>query len=117
MGSSDFADSVEPDVVKALTAHIFSSAVRIDANQRSNMAVHLAILTLLIDAKIITIEEAASRIEQIPSVLPKAYQGEDVSMRLKWFTTWLRANAKQPPRQWNPVVIDGGLDNGKNSDP
>jgi hypothetical protein len=83
---------------------------RSDADRRAHVVVELAALTLLIDAKLATIEEAAQRIEQIQGKLLESYRAEDVSQRLKLITTWLRGHIRQPPGQWTPVVIEGGRD-------
>lgn len=82
---------------------------RSDANRRGHVVVELAILTMLIDAKIVTIEEAAQRIELIQSKLPAVYQEPDVGLRVKMITEWLRGHAKGPPGKWRPLVIEGGL--------
>lgn len=83
-------------------------AVRVDANRRGHVVIELAILTMLIDAKLVTIEEAAMRIEQIQSGLPEVYQDPEVSLRTKFVTDWLRSHTRQPAKQWQPVVIEGG---------
>jgi hypothetical protein len=78
------------------TRLIIDHMVRADANRRGHIVVELATLTLMIDAKLVTIEEAAQRIEKIQSVLPPAYQAEDVSLRVKWITDWLRDHEEAP---------------------
>lgn len=90
---------------------------RADADRRGHVAVELAILTMMIDAKLVTIEEAALRIEKIQSVLPEPYQADDVALRVKLITEWLRGHIKQPENQWRPVVIEGGLDQMRETDP
>jgi hypothetical protein len=99
------------------TRLIIDHMVRADANRRGHIVVELATLTLMIDAKLVTIEEAAQRIEKIQSVLPPAYQAEDVSLRVKWITDWLRDHDKKPREPWRPLVIEGGLDQDQISDP
>jgi hypothetical protein len=88
-----------------------------DSDRRSNLVVDLATLTLLIDAKLVTTEQAAQRIEKIQSVLPAQYQTEDVNARLKLATVWLRSHVEQPTGQWRPVLIQGGFDQRRDDGP
>jgi hypothetical protein len=48
------------------------SARRVDVNWRANLIVQLSTITLMVDAKLVSIEEAASRIEHIQSVFAKS---------------------------------------------
>lgn len=105
------------DAHQHLVDLVFDQAVRADADRRGHFVIELATLTLLIDAKIVTIEEAAQRIEKIQGVLPEQYQAEDVTLRVKHITEWLRGHVKQPRGQWHPVVIQGGLDPKQETNP
>jgi hypothetical protein len=107
-----------PDQIQALVSMVIEDRLRLAATQRATMVAHLATLTLLIDAKICTIEGACQRIEHIQKGLTAPYQDADVSARLGLITQWLRAHDKPDtdgtpasPR-WTPVVIRGGLDQG-----
>jgi hypothetical protein len=105
------------DANQALIQMVGDLATRADADRRAHVVVDLATLTILIDAKLVTIEEAAARIEKIQSVLQEPYRAEDVSARIKIVTEWLRSHVKQPSGQWTPVVIQGGLDQNPMNDP
>ena len=80
----------------------------IDGNRRGATVVELAILTLLIDGKPVTIEGAIRRIEEIHKTQPDKYHDDHTANRLKLITEWLRAHIAQPRGRWTPVVIEGG---------
>jgi len=90
---------------------------RTEADRLGHVIVEFATLSLLVDAKLTTVEEAAQRIELIQSVLPEPYRADDVTERVKLATAWLRSFVKQPRGQWRPVVIEGGLGQDAIDDP
>jgi hypothetical protein len=85
-----------------------ANATRIDAHWRSTLVIQLSTITMLIDAKLITIEEAALRIEQIHSSFAESdlgYSSELVVGTIKRATDWLRAHEKKPIRQWSADIL------------
>jgi hypothetical protein len=84
------------------------SATRIDAGFRSSLVIQLSTITMLIDAKLISIEEAVSRIEQIHSSFAQGDPGYSTPMAtdmIKRVTDWLRAHARKPARQWSADIL------------
>jgi len=92
-------------------------AKAIDANFRTSVAVDLATITLLVDARLVTIEQAAQRIEEIQRTLSERFQTPDIAERIAFLTRWLRAHDKPQRSGWTPVVIQGGLDQAPDADP
>lgn len=75
------------------------NARRIDAHVRVNLVLHLSTITHLVEAKLISIDEAVGRIEQIHSSfadLDPGYANLMVSLGVKRATDWLRSNKKEP---------------------
>ena len=105
--------STEPDI----TELIVKQAAIADANQRASAVAYLATMTLLIDAGLVTIEQAAQRIEQIHRVSPEGYHSPLVAERIQILTVWLRAHDKPQRHGWTPEVIQGGLDHQRETDP
>lgn len=97
-----------PDILEVLSGQVFENAKNIDTDWRTTFVLHLATLTLLIDAKLCTIEEAARRVEHIQRVLPEQFHSPDVDQRLGVITDWLRQNENAPKPGWTPEVIEGG---------
>jgi len=75
----------------------------LDAHGRSNIVLQLTPLTLLIDPRIISIDEAVERMEQIHSSLADQMPGYADPMVLagvKYAIDWLRLHKKEPrPRR------------------
>jgi len=105
-----------PDLVSALAARIVTEADRADANRRGHAVIELALLTLVIDAKLATIEQVVQRIQSIRESLPEPFQAEDVGQRVRWITEWLLSHVDRPRGRWTPQVIEGGLDQSSASD-
>ena len=89
----------------------------IDQNFRASVAVELGTITLLVDAGIVTIEQAAQRLEAIPGKLPATFQTDDIKERIAFLVQWLRENDKPQHAGWSPVVIPGGLGQTSDADP
>jgi hypothetical protein len=103
-------------VMPAMLANLFEKqSVIISANHTATMIADLATLTLLIDNGLVSIEQAARRIEEIRHVLV----GDSILVddRIQRLTRWLRENDKPQRRGWKPEVIRGGLDQDQTSDP
>ena len=109
-----------PDIGQVTMALVTDSITRVDANRRGSVVAELAILTILIDAGICSIEEACSRIEHIQSTMGQRYNDDETPKRITQITAWLRAHDKPAdsatPR-WTPVVLQGGLDHDSPDDP
>lgn len=85
-----------------------ATAHRIDAHWRTNMIVQLSTLTLLIDANLVSIEEAAARIEQVQVAFAKGDPGYSTPMAqaiIERATAWLRAHEKKPIREWSADIL------------
>lgn len=85
--------------------------LREDDRQASYIAT-LATITPLVDAGLVTVEQAAQRLEQILATWSAEKRTEGVELRIKLLTTWLRGHIKpetpDAPTRWTPQVIDGG---------
>jgi hypothetical protein len=89
------------------------SARRMAAHGRANLILQLSTVTHLVDAGLVSIDEAINRIEHLQSVFAKQIPGYGdpmVSAGVRLATEWLRAQKKQPRSGWDPVAIPGGLD-------
>ena len=72
----------------------------------------IATLTLLVDLKLVTVEQVAQRIELIRAALGDQYESDDVKSRLRLVADWLveqNPHAQTERASWTPQVIDGGL--------
>jgi hypothetical protein len=83
-------------------------ATLFDIERRARLVTDLATITLLIDAGIVSAEEAAQRIELIQRLMPESFQTDPVSLELKAATGYLRQHAPQDRVPWQPAVIQGG---------
>lgn len=101
-----------PDAGQFFLREMMEAAERVDENRHGHVIAELAIMTILIDAKIVTIEEACERLELIQSVLPERYQSDQAKLRVRLLTEWLRGHVKPDaspdPQGWTPQVIEGG---------
>lgn len=92
-----------------LAESMYDLTARADDDRRASFVTGLAVITMLIDAGLVTIEEAAQRIEMVHRSLPDDQKTEGLRLRILHATEWLRAHLRQPNRAWTPSVIDGGL--------
>lgn len=93
----------------ALFQEIVNLTFAVESDRRASNIIDIATITLLIDANIISIEQAVQRIEHIDSVLLAEKKDEGVALRIQLVTEWLRAHDKSPAGAWTPQVIEGGL--------
>jgi hypothetical protein len=109
-----FTNDVLSAQLEVLFDQMLASSATIDANRWTSLVVDLAILTMLIDAEIVTIDQAIQRIMHIHGVLPAPYEKADTSTWIKFIVQWLqrqqehREKQQRPP--WQPVVIEGDRD-------
>lgn len=106
----------EQDPLQFLLNMAADNAGRVDANRQAHTVVELSLLSFLVDAKIATIDQICQRIELIHSGSPPQYQTDEVKLRLKFVTDWLRGHEKRPRPEWTPEVIQGGLDQSAQTD-
>lgn len=100
----------QPDAGKILLDQMFDLVVRVDENRSGHIIAELAIITLLIDAKIATIPQVCERLELIQSVLPERHQTDGAKLRTRFLTEWLRGHMRPKAQGWTPQVIEGGKD-------
>lgn len=93
-----------------LTGLLIDTMARVDNNRRGHVVADLAIFTILIDAGLLTIQQACERLELIQSSLGENYQTDEAKLRTQQLIEWLRAHEKPGPRGWSPRVIQGGKD-------
>ena len=98
------------DPQQLLAETIFDVAGRIDDNRRGHFVAELALFTLLIDAGLVTIEQACNRLESIQAALDEQYHSDAITFRLLWLNQWLRGHKQPNQHDWAPAVIDGGRD-------
>ena len=91
---------------------LLETIAKMDDNRRGQVVADLAIFTLLVDAKLATIEQVCERLELIQSSLGELYQTDEAKLRTRALTDWLRAHDKPDEPRWTPVVIEGGKDQG-----
>lgn len=87
---------------------IADAVARADDNRRGQVIADLAIITLLIDAGITTIDQACERLELIQSSITDSYDTDKVKQRTQILTQWLRDREKPERTGWIPTVINGG---------
>ncbi len=104
------------DRIDVLTNLLVEEVARRDHDRRAGVVAQLAALTILIDAKLVSAEAAAQRLELILSVMPEPYQDEGVVQRVSLLTGWLRGHIRQDGPRWTPAVIEGGKDQGSEPD-
>lgn len=100
----------EPDFGQIILKQLMEGAERTDENRHGHVIAELAIITILIDAKLVTIEQACERLELIQSVLPERYQTDEAKLRVRFLTEWLRGHVTRDTPGWTPKVIEGGKD-------
>lgn len=98
-----------PNFTSELVEMIFEQK-KINADQSvANFILQLAPITLMIDKNIITIEEAAQRIEQLRDVSMKGQDRPTANRLIRITVDWLRSHEKPEASGWQPVVHEGGL--------
>ena len=97
-----------PNPSQAIAMVLEDIATRVDENQSGHVVAELAIITLLIDLKLVTIEQVCERLELIQSVLPERHQSDGTKLRTRLLTEWLRGHARPEGPRWTPQVIEGG---------
>lgn len=98
------------DPLQAILDQIIATGERVNNNRRGQVATDLAIITLLLDAGVVTLEQVCERLEQVRLALGESYRTEEAKKRTQPLIDWLQANAPREPRKWTPEVIEGGKD-------
>jgi hypothetical protein len=101
----DFINAIKADLLK------------IEANRRSHVVADLTALSLMLDKGLVSLDEVTQRLEAVRIAMGEGYHSQDVAVRVKLLADILRDKhgAKRPA--WTPEVIQGGLNQGQNSDP
>jgi hypothetical protein len=97
-----------PDLNEFLADFAVKAMQTQDDDRRATTILALAVITLLIDAKVTTIEGAISRIEHIQSTFSDKFKTEAVSSKLAPVLIWLRGHLADKTSAWKPQVIEGG---------
>jgi len=108
-------DGVIGTMIGGLASQLEQENGRVDANRKASVATDFAIISLLIDAGIITIPQLSERLALTQKILGNNYQDEVVTGRLNLLIQALSDSAasgssqNQPQKAlWNPAVIEGG---------
>ena len=80
------------------------------ATHKATAITDFAIITLLVDAGILTIGQVAQRIEQLRDAIPDGPGRERTIQQLRPIIHLLREGPKQQGPNWTPVVHQGGLE-------
>jgi hypothetical protein len=67
-----------------LTTSISEMAARVDDNRRGHFAVELALFTLIMDAGLVTVEQACERLAAIEAALSEPCHSEATTLRISW---------------------------------
>lgn len=97
-----------PNVNQAIAELLADITTRVDENRSGHVVAELAIITFLIDLKLVTIEQVCERLELIQSVLPERHQSDGAKLRTQFLTEWLRGHVRPEGPRWTPQVIEGG---------
>ena len=105
------------DPLQQILAMLGGIVKNVEANRQGAVVVDFALLSFLVDAKIATIDQICQRISVIHGTMPASYQRDEVKLRLKLVTDWLRSHEDKLHLQWKPEVVQGGLNQASNDDP
>ena len=106
----------KPNITDVLMEMALDQKQRIADQVAANFIVDLTPITLMVDKKIITIEEAAQRIEQLRAVSLADQDRPLANEMLQITIDWLRAHDKTEAPGWSPVVHEGGLSQDQKDD-
>lgn len=80
------------------------------AAHKATMIADFAIITLLVDAGILTIEQVSQRLGQLRDAIPEGPGRDRAIEQLQPILHLLQSGLKQPGRDWVPIVHQGGLE-------
>jgi hypothetical protein len=87
---------------------LVAAVLDLDADRQADQIVQLATITLLIDAGLITAEDAIARIEALARHLAHAHLADDVALRIERMIELIGERQGSRPRGWQPKLIEGG---------
>ena len=93
-----------------LAEPLVAAVLDVDADRCANQIVHLSVLTLLIDAGMISKERAIDRLTSLASQLAHEHLRDEIGGRIDRLVELLGGGRPARPHRWQPKVIDGGLD-------
>jgi hypothetical protein len=93
-------------LARTIASRIDKSEAQAAVNSRALLIIEIATITLMVDAKVITIEESVQRIQKIRKWLLVAFPSDDVSRRVDDAIDLLRDHANDTIPQPRSTVID-----------
>jgi hypothetical protein len=109
-------DEGRPDLSSVVDQFAAEEREKTAANIRALLTIDLATISLLVDAKIVTVEEAAQRIELVQSSLQADPAHPKQSPLVQVATNWLRSRGLPGQPSWVPTVHQGGRSDDSGTD-